>query len=157
MPRPLRVAIVLILTLLGSCADRTTPEQRVRDFIERVAASAQARAWRDFDAYLTTDFTDERGLTRQESLGVIARYILAHRNLYVFQRVRDIEVRDPSRARVVVLAALAGSPVVGPGDLAGLDADLYRFDLELTDTGDGFQVSRATWQPVGLEGLISTN
>ena len=81
------------------------------------------------------------------------RYILGHRSIHIFHRVREIEVHDAHHARAVVLAALAGSPVSGPDDLAGLNADLYRFELDLTDAGDGFQVSHGAWQPVGLEAL----
>jgi hypothetical protein len=153
----LTLAAALILLLLAGCARDDTPEQRVRAFVDRVAASAEARAWNDFDAYLAEDFSDRRGLTRREALGVVARYILAHRNIHVFQRVRQIEVRDARHARAVVLAALAGSPVGGPGDLARLDADLYRFELELADEGDGFRVRSAAWQPVGLEALLTAD
>ena len=148
---------LLILALFNGCADDRGPEQRVRSFIDQVVASAQARAWRDFDAYLTTDFTGARGLTRQEALGVVMRYILGHRSIHIFHRVRDIEVYDAHHARAVILAALAGSPVSGPDDLAGLNADLYRFELDLTDAGNGFQVSHGAWQPVGLEALLSVH
>jgi hypothetical protein len=145
----------LTLIVLASCSRDDTPEQRVRAFVDRVAASAEDRAWGDFDAYLTGDYNDAQGLTRKEVLGIVTRYILAHRSIHVFQRVRTIEVRDAHHARVVVLAALAGSPVAGLEDLNRLSADLYRFELELKDDGNGFKVSRAAWQPVGLEALLS--
>ena len=151
------LAATLALALLVGCAGGDDPEQRVRAFIDRVAASAEARAWSDFDTYLAEDFRDDRGLTRREALAVVTRYILAHRSVHVFQRVRQIEVRDPGHARAVVLAALAGSPVDGPDDLARLDADLYRFEIELADEGDGFRVTNAAWQPVGLEALLTAD
>jgi hypothetical protein len=71
--------------------------------------------------------------------------------------VRQIEVRDPGHARAVVLAALAGSPVDGTDGLARLDGDLYRFEIELADEGDGFRVTSAAWQPVGLEALLTAD
>jgi hypothetical protein len=151
------LAATLTLALLGGCAEDDDPEQRVRAFIDQVAASAEARAWSDFNAYLAVDYSDNRGLTRREALGVVTRYLLAHRSIHVFQRVRQIEVRDPRHARALVLAALAGSPVAGPDDLARLDADLYRFEIELADEGDGFRVTSATWQPVGLEALLTAD
>ena len=153
----LTLAAAMVLLLLAGCARQDTPEQRIRAFIDRIAAAAEARAWNDFDAYLAEDFSDGRGLTRREALAVVARYILAHRSIHVFQRVRQIEVRDPRHARAVVLAALAGSPVDAPEDLARIDADLYRFELELADEGDGFRVRSAAWQPVGLEALLTAD
>jgi len=151
------LAATLALALLAGCSGGDDPEQRVRAFIDRVAASAEARAWSDFDIYLAEDFSDDRGLTRREALAVVTRYILAHRSVHVFQRVRQIEVRDPRHARAVILAALAGSPVDGPDDLARLDANLYRFEIELADEGDGFRVTSAAWQPVGLEALLTAD
>lgn len=152
---PLILIAALILALLAGCGGHDDPEQRVRAFVDQVAASAEARAWNDFDAYLADDYSDSRGLTRRETLGVVTRYILAHRSIHVFQRVRRLEVRDSRHARAVVLAALAGSPVNGPEDLARLNADLYRFEIELADEGEGFRVTSAAWQPVGLEALLT--
>ena len=151
------LAATLALALLAGCSGGDDPEQRVRAFIDRVAASAEARVWSDFDTYLAEDFSNDRGLTRREALAVVTRYILAHRSVHVFQRVRQIEVRDPRHARAVILAALAGSPVDGPDDLARLDADIYRFEIELADEGDGFRVTSAAWQPVGLEALLTAD
>jgi len=152
---PLVLPLVSLAPLLAACTREEGPEARVRAFVERVAASAEARAWGDFDGYVTDDYSDPQGLTRKEVLGILTRYILGHRSIHVFQRVRAIEVRDRRHARVVVLAALAGSPVAGPEDLARLAADLYRFELELIDDGGGFRVASAVWQPVGLEALLS--
>jgi hypothetical protein len=145
----------LILALLAGCGGNDDPEQRVRAFVDQIAASAEARAWSDFDAYLADGYSDSRGLTRREALAVVTRYILAHRSIHVFQRVRRLELRDARHARAVVLAALAGSPVNGPEDLARLNADLYRFEIELADEGEGFRVASAGWQPVGLEALLT--
>jgi hypothetical protein len=152
---PSTLAALLVLTLLASCAREDSPEQRVRAFVDRVAASAEARAWGDFDAYLADDYRDAQGLTRTETLAILARYILAHRSIHVFHRIRALEIRDPRQARVVVLAALAGGPVAGPEDLARLAADLYRFELELRDDGGSLRVSSGAWQPVGLEALLT--
>ena len=153
----LPLTALMILVLLAGCARQDSPEQRVRAFIDRVAASAEERAWGDFDDYLANDYRDASGLTRKEVLGILTRYILAHRSIHVFHRVRTIEVQNHHQARIVVLAALAGSPVAGPEDLTRLAADLYRFELELTDDGDGFKVSSGAWQPVGLEALLTGN
>ena len=117
-------------------------------------ASAEARSLRDFPAYLAPGFRTEGGLTRDEALALVARYLLSHRTIHVFQRIQELELRGPGQARVVLVAALAGAPMAGPEDLARLKADLFRFDLELADLGDGFQVTGGLWQPVGLDELL---
>jgi hypothetical protein len=161
MPCRLRVvagwqAVLLagLFAILAGCGGREGPEQRVRAFVDRVAASAEARSLRDFDAYLATGFRTEGGLTRDEALALVARYVLSHRSIHVFQRIQELELRGPDQARVVVVAALAGAPMAGPEDLARLKADLFRFDLELADLGSGFQVTGGRWQPVGPEDVL---
>jgi hypothetical protein len=148
------LARALLPMLLAGCGGDDSPEQRVRDFIDSVAASAEARAWGDFDDYLADAYRDANGLTRKEALGIVTRYILAHRRIHVFQRVREIDVSDPRRPRAVVLAALAGSPVSEAGDLTRVKADLYRFEIELADDGDGLKVASGAWQPIGVEALL---
>jgi hypothetical protein len=161
MPCRLRVvagwqAVLLagLFAILAGCGGREGPEQRVRAFVDRVAASAEARSLRDFDAHLAPGFRTEGGLTRDEALALVARYVLSHRPIHVFQRIQELELRGPDQARVVVVAALAGAPMAGPEDLARLKADLFRFDLELADLGDGFQITGGLWQPVGLDELL---
>jgi len=152
---PARVLALLALTLLMvGCGQKDTPEQRVKAFVEQVAASAEARRWGDFDDYIADDYADAQGLSRKEVLGLVVRYILSHQSIHVFQRVRDIDVSDPRHPRAVVLAAMAASPVSGPEDLAQIQADLYRFEIELTADGDSFRVARAAWRSVGPEALL---
>jgi hypothetical protein len=143
-----------VFATLAGCGGREGPEQRVRAFIDHVVASAEARSLRDFPAYLAPGFRTEGGLTRDEALALVARYLLGHRTIHVFQRIQELELRGPDQARVVLVAALAGAPMAGPEDLARLKADLFRFDLELADLGDGFQVTGALWQRVGLDELL---
>ena len=148
------VLLAGLFAILAGCGGREGPEQRVRAFVDRVAASAEARSLRDFPAYLAPGFRTEGGLTRDEALALVARYLLSHRTIHVFQRIQELELRGPDQARVVVVAALAGAPMAGPEDLARLKADLFRFDLELADLGDGFQITGGLWQPVGLDELL---
>ena len=35
------------------------------------------------------------------------------------------------------MAAITGSPISGPEELAGLRADVYKIDMDLDDEGDG--------------------
>jgi hypothetical protein len=148
------INLTLLLVLLAGCGREDTPEERVRAFVAQVAASAEARAWGDFPGYLADDYGDAKGLSRKEVLALVTRYILAHRSIYVFQRVRDIDVSDSRHPSAVVLAALAGSPMTGPDDLTRVQADLYRFEIALADDGDDLKVTQAAWQPVGVEALL---
>jgi hypothetical protein len=81
MPRRLRFAagwqgllLAGLLVTLAGCEGQEGPEQRVRAFVDCVAACADARSLWDFDAYLAPGFRTEGGLTRDEALALVARY-----------------------------------------------------------------------------------
>jgi hypothetical protein len=46
---------------------------------------------------------------------------------------------------------MAGRPVASAGELVGVNADLYRFDLELIRRDGKWQVQRAAWEPARLD------
>jgi hypothetical protein len=154
MRLPAAILAASTLLLLVACGGEPTPEARVRAYIDQVAESAQTRQLRDFDDYLTEDYEDERGLTKQEVLAIVTRYILANQRIYVFKRVAEVRIDDPAHAHAVVYAAMAGQPVSAPEDLARINADIYRFEIDLVADANGqYRVIRGAWRPAGPEAL----
>lgn len=144
----------LLLSLTG-CGDEPTPEERIRAFVDQVAESAEERKWRSFTDYVSDDYMDDRGLSKDEVQAIITRYILANQRIHILKRVAKISVDEPDRARAVVYAAMAGQPVSGPEELPSITADIYRFEIELRPTEDGtFRVTRGDWRPVGPEQFL---
>ena len=146
---------VSLVFLLMACGGEETPEERVRSYIDRVAETAEARKWRAFDEYVADDYRDDRGLDKEQVLAIIARYILANRNIYILERVASILIDDPSKAHAVVYVAMAGQPVSNPDDLALVTADFYRFEIDLQAGEDGiFRTVRGDWESVGPEQFL---
>ncbi len=70
-------------------------------------------------------------------------YFLAHQRIEIVARVDEVVLEGADAARAVVHAGMAGQRS-GAALLGGLDADLYRFELELVnDDGD--------WRIIGAE------
>jgi len=153
MPR-LMVWASLALLLAG-CGGDETPEDRVRGYIERVTESAEARKWRSFDDYVADDYSDDRGLSKEDVLGIIGRYILSHKSIHILDRVASIDIDEAGNARAVVYAAMAGQPINDPKDLMQLTADVYRFEIDLQPGEDGvFRTRRGDWKPVSPEQFL---
>jgi hypothetical protein len=144
-----------IVLLLAACGAEPTPEDRVRAFIDQVAESAEERDWQSFEDYVAKDYADDRGLTRKDVLALVARYLLANQRIYILKRVAAIRIDDPPHAHAVIYAAMAGQPFPGPEDLAGIDADVYRFEVVLTAAADGaLHLTRGDWRRVGPESFL---
>lgn len=151
-----RFAIVVFVTaLMAACGGPEPPEERVRAFIDQVAASGESRNWLAFGNYIADGYSDERGHTKEEVLAMVARYILANQSIHIFKRVSQIRVEDRGGAHAVVYAAMAGQAVSDPEDLARISADLYRFEIDLEPGEDGdFRIVHGHWQPATIEHFL---
>ena len=80
---------------------------------------------------------------------------MRHTHRRFFARVRSVEIRDRGRAEVVVVAAISGRDVSGLEELATLNADVYKIDLDLDDEGDGdWRVVWAQWRRTAATDLL---
>jgi hypothetical protein len=92
-------------------------------------------------------YRDSRGQDRTELLRMLQGYFIANQRIEIVSRVDEVAVEGSDAARAVVYAGLLGQRS-GAELLAGVDADLYRFELELVnDDGEwriiGADVNRA--------------
>lgn len=148
-PRSVLPLLVSMAALAAACGgELETPEARARAVVERLVAAANHRDLGDTLALISDAYADDAGNDKQALKGIIARYYLSNEAIHVFTRVRGVSLTEPpDRAELVVLAALAAAPVTEPGALEGVDADLYRFDLEMRDEDGEWRIVRANWRP----------
>ncbi|MBK7542418.1 MAG: hypothetical protein IPP10_12565 [Candidatus Competibacteraceae bacterium] len=145
----LELALVLLLV---ACSRPPSPETEVRALIAAAVTAAEERNVRDLRALIAEDYADPRGLDRKAVENLIRLYVLRQQSIHLFTRVRHIEFPESERALASVVAAMAGKPVQDAGALVGLDADLYRFELELVRYGrNDWRVRSADWEPARLD------
>lgn len=146
------IALALALALAACSRQADSPEAEVRALVARAQAAAEARNVRDLRALIAEEYVDARGHDRKAVENLIRLHVLRNQSVHLFTRIRGVTFPEPNRATVSVAAAMAGRPVARVDDLAGLTADLYRFDLELVRHGRGeWRVSGAAWAPARLE------
>lgn len=143
--------LALVLALAACSGQPESLETEIRAFIAQAQAAAEERNARELRALIAEDYVDVRGNNRQAIEKLIRLHLFRNQSIHVLTRVRAIEFPEPERALVTVMTALAGRPVASADELAGLNADLYRFDLELIRRGkDDWQVRHAAWEPASL-------
>jgi len=143
------LALLALAAALACGGDPQSPEEQVRAV---VATFEEAAARRDIGMALdlvSESYRDSGGRDRQAVKGLVAGYFLRNEAIYVISRIRSLEL-DPSgtSATVVTVSALTGAPAADPGELAGLAADLYRFEIDVAlEDDDTWRVTRADWRP----------
>jgi len=151
---PAWAAMTLALLLVACSRDAASPEVQIRTLVAQAQIAAEARDAPSLRALIANDYADAQGNDRKAMENMVRLHLLRNQSIHLFTRVRDIAFLQPDRATVSVAAAMAGRPVVSAGELAGMNADLYRFDLELVRRGGDWQVQRAAWEPARLDDFL---
>jgi hypothetical protein len=153
-PRLARLAGICCLAL--ACAgDVQSPEEQVRTVIEEIERAAEEGDVSAFKEVISESYTDERGFDKQDLIAYVTFHVMRHTHRRFFARVRSIEIREGGRAEVVVVAAISGRDVSGIEELASLNADVYKIDLDLDDEGEGdWRVVWAQWRRTAPTDLL---
>jgi len=143
-----RIASICWLgTALACGGDPLSPEEKVRSTIEAMEQAAEEGDVSAFKAMVSESYEDERGNDKRSLAAYVTFHVMRNDSRHLFTRIRSIEIRDSGRAEVALVAAITGSAISGPEELAGLRADVYRIDMDLDDEGDGdWRLVWAQWK-----------
>ena len=148
-------ALLLVLALLGAaCAGPETPEQEIRAMLARAEAAAEARDVGDVAAFVSAAYRDDAGRDRQAVRGILAYTFMRNPRVHLLTAVPEVSVPSERQASARVLVAMAGHPIEAAEALAGLRADLYRFDLRLAREDDEWRVVSAAWERAEPEDFL---
>jgi hypothetical protein len=115
--------------LAAGCGGGSDPKAEIRALIAAAEQAAEAR-----DAGFFGDL-----------LGEGYRDALANQRIEIVSRVDEIVLEGGDAARAVVHAGLLGRRA-GAQLLEGVDADLYRFELELVSESGEWRIIGASWR-----------
>ena len=152
--RILRALSVLLLTVtLAACSDNGgSPEDAIRDLIDRGVEAAEQRSVDRLRDLVHEQYRDQRGLDKQRLGGLLQGYFFRHRNIHLFTRIQRLELLGDNQAEVDLYLAMAGSVISDIDAVSRLAARVYRVELELL-LEDQWQVRHASWTPASLADL----
>jgi hypothetical protein len=140
----MRIPLLLVLALLAGCADDTSPEQQVRSVIESLELAVEERDVGDLMAHISPNYRDAQGQDRAAASRYARGYFVANQSIHLLTRIQSLEFPAPDEARVKLQVGMAGQG--GEPGVAGLNADLYDFDLALILEDGEWKVSYADWR-----------
>lgn len=149
------VGVCCLAMALACGGDPQSPEEQVRAVIEEIERAAEAGDVSAFRAVISESYQDEHGFDKRDLIAYVTFHVMRHTQRRFFARVRSIEIRDNGRAEVVAIAAISGRDVSGLEELATLNADVYKVDVDLDDEGDGeWRVVWAQWKRTAPTDLL---
>jgi len=155
--RPRYGALLLLATLcVPSCSRKAdSPETQLRALVSQAETAAEAKDLAALKQMISPGYADQTGQNRQAVMQLLAYYFLHNQSIHLLTRVHAIAFPESKRAEITVLVAMAGRPISRVEELAGIRADLYRFDLLAADEGSGdWKVTRAAWRPADITDFL---
>ena len=137
------LACALAVLATGCAAD--DPEAEIRALLAAAEAAAEARDAGFFGDVLGESYRDARGNDREGMLRNLRGYFIANQRIEIVSRVDEIVIEGEGAARAVVHAGMLGRRT-GAALIDGIDADLYRFELELVNEGGDWRVIGADFR-----------
>jgi hypothetical protein len=140
-----RVLLLAICAALTACGDPDSPEQQVRQVIDKMETAAEARDVSELVEHLSSEYRDLNGMSADEAGRYARGYFVANQSIHLLTRVEQIEFPLPDEARARVLVGMVGrdADAASNWDLA---ADLYEFKLALRQEGGEWKISFAEWK-----------
>lgn len=143
----LQLFLALTITALSGCgSDPKTPEEQIRALIETGEIAVEARDLSEVTALISSQYLDERGLDRRAVSRLIAGQFLTHQSIHLLVQTDEVRLVAPERAEALIYVAMSGAKLDEPGELLGLRADLFRFDLEFEKEEGSWRVTGGRWR-----------
>jgi hypothetical protein len=140
------MASALAAAMAWGCA-ASDPEAEIRELLVAAEEAAEARDAGFFGATLSVAYRDTRGNARDDVVRALRGYFIANQRIEIVSRVDEIVLEGADAARAVVHAGLVGQRT-GAALLDGVDAELYRFELELVNDAGAWRIIGADVRPV---------
>jgi hypothetical protein len=138
------IAPLLAAALVAGCG-AGDPEAEVRALLAAAEEAAEARDAGFFADALGAGYRDTRGRSRDEAIRTVRGFFIANQRIEIVSRVDEIVLEGADAARAVVHAGLVGQRA-GGGVIDGIEADLYRFDLELVNEDGHWRIIGADFE-----------
>lgn len=137
-------AVISLLAICAAGCGAGDSEAEIRRRLEAAEEAAEARAAGFFADLIGAAYRDSRGNDRDELLRAVRGYFISNQRIEIVSRVDEVVLEGSDAARAVVQAGMAGQRT-GATLLGGLDADLYRFELELVHERGDWRIIGAKW------------
>lgn len=133
---------------LAACGGATgTPEEEIRAWVRQGTEFVEAENRRGLVNMISTAYADGRGNTRDDLDDRFRLVFLRANNITLLTSIDEIRLHGDSAADVLLTVGMAGTD----GGFLGIDADAYRFEMELERNGGDWQLIGARWGELGEE------
>lgn len=134
--------------LFAACgAPDGSPEQALREWVARGETAAEEKDRRGVLQMISARYADARGNDHERIGDLLRMYFLRQQSIVLLTNIENIDITGDSAALVSLTVGMAGTD----GSMLGINADTYRFELELEMSDDEWLLIGARWGEPGSE------
>jgi len=139
--------LALMLLLSGCGREDNSPEEQVRLFVKAGETAVEGRRIGAVRDLVAEDYADAGGRSRRDLVALVTRYLFMHKNIHLLTRIDNLSFPGRDNARLSIFVAMTGRNVSDLDSLLNMQADLYRFDVELARRDGDWRLVSARWRP----------
>lgn len=155
----MRFRAVLVLSCLPvlfavfSCRQRTE-EDAVLGLVDTLIRLAEQKDLSAIMALFAADFRDFEGRDKEGVRSLLSGYLSGRTGIVVHALSRRVIGLDVGCAELETEVALSSGGAAALRRLVRFSPDIYRIRIELTEVGEGWQISYAEWSWISLTDLL---
>lgn len=137
-----------VIAFLMACGEPpSAPEEELRAWVAEGVEAAENKERRQMVGMVSSSYADARGNERDDIDNMLRAYFFRQHRIGLITRIEEITVYDDTAAKIVLTAGMAGTSE----GVFGLDADVYRFVLEVEKASGDWKLISARWGALGDE------
>jgi hypothetical protein len=139
---------ILCCLLAGACGGPAAgPDEQLRLWVEQAQAAVEAKERRVLVSMISSAYEDSRGNDIDDIENMLRAYFFRQQTIKLLTSIEEIRLFGDTAAEIDLTIGMAG---LNDG-VFGFKADAYRFQLELEQKGDEWQLISARWGALGEE------
>ncbi len=138
---------LILLGHLSACSgEEQTPEIQIQKYVDTGEKLAEERNARGLAKLISENYRGDQGQDKKALRQLFNAYFLRHKNIHLLVSIDTLDIIDKDHAEVQLMVVMADIPLTDLSNLLNIQADMYRFDLSLTQEKEQWLLEKAKWQ-----------
>lgn len=153
--RDLFLLSILTIIMMAGCRTQQGPDEIANIFIAAGEEALLARNGRAVRSLISDEYTDDNSRTAQDIRAIATGYIGRNQSIHIYSRLHSV-TKQGNYIQATVLSAFAALPIENVSFLPEVNADIYWFDILLTNEDGTWRLLTASWRTAMVDDFLKT-
>ena len=151
MRRYVTILLIFAITITALGCHKETEQDKVKKVITDIQTAAQEKDVKRIIGNLANTYNDPQGYNHETIKGLLIVYFLQYPKISAYITNLEISIEDKSAKAVFQTVLTSGNKTGSMSDVIPQTLGVYDFDVSLTKESNGWKVTFAKWEQVGID------